>query len=396
MPRSRTPAKRQREDLAAYGGRPAFEQPLHVGRPYLGNRQRLFEHLDAALERGWVTNNGPLVQELELRLARRLGVEHCVAVCNGTLALQLCVRALGCSGEAILPSFTFVATAHALAWEGLAPVFADIRRDTHTIDPARVADLCTERTSLIVGVHLWGRPCDVEALASLARARRVPLIFDAAHAFDCTHRGRPIGGFGDAAVFSFHATKVFHTLEGGAVATSNGDLAAKLRLMRNHGISGIDQVAGLGTNAKMSEICAATGLNLLDEIDAVIDINQRNHACYAHALAEIPGLRLLEYDPRQRSNRQFVVLEVDPEHAGIERDALIDVLRADNVLARRYFYPGCHRVEPYRSRAPVPSLPETDHVAARVVCLPTGPAVGEDDIETIAQIIRVACDSAGV
>jgi dTDP-4-amino-4,6-dideoxygalactose transaminase len=383
--------KRHRHDLAVHGGRPAFEQPLHVGRPYMGNRQRLFERLDAALDRGWVTNNGPLVQELERRLATRLGVRHCVAVCNGTLALQLCVRALGLSGEAILPSFTFVATAHALEWEGLVPVFADIHRDTHTIEPARVDELVTERTSLIVGVHLWGRPCDIEALTAIARARGMRLIFDAAHAFACTHGGRPIGGFGDAEIFSFHATKFFHTLEGGGVATNDADLAAQIRRMRNHGITGIDQVAGLGTNAKMSEMCAATGLNLLEEIDALIDVNCRNDARYRRALAGIRGLRLLEYDKRQRSNRQFVVLEVDAERASIGRDALVDVLRAENVLARRYFYPGCHRLEPYRSRAGSGALPETEHVAARVVCLPTGPAVSEDDIETIAHIIRLAC-----
>jgi dTDP-4-amino-4,6-dideoxygalactose transaminase len=383
--------KRHRHDLAAHGGRPAFEQPLHVGRPYMGNRQRLFERLDAALDRGWVTNNGPLVQELERRLATLMAVKHCVAVCNGTLALQLCVRALGLGGEVILPSFTFVATAHALAWEGLVPVFADIHRDTHTIDPARVDELVREQTKAIVGVHLWGRSCDIEALTAIARARGVRLIFDAAHAFGCTYRGRPIGGFGDAEIFSFHATKFFHTLEGGGVATNDADLAAKIRLMRNHGITGLDQVAGLGTNAKMSEMCAATGLTLLDEVDALVDINRRNDVRYRRALAGIRGLRLLEYDERQRSNRQFVVIEVDAERAGIGRDALVEVLRAENVLARRYFYPGCHRLEPYRNRALSTALPETEHVAARVVCLPTGPAVSEDDIETIAQIIRVAC-----
>jgi len=381
--------KRSRADLAAYGGRPAFDEPLHVGRPYLGDRQRLLEHLAAVLDSGWVTNNGPQVRALEERLAARLDVRHCVAVCNGTAALQLCARALGLVGEVILPSFTFVATAHALTWEGLTPVFADIDRNTHTIDPARVAALATQRTSALVGVHLWGRPCDTEALETIARERGMRLIFDAAHAFGCTHRDRPIGGFGDAEVFSFHATKVFHTLEGGAVATNDAALADRIRLMRNHGIAGIDQVAGLGINAKMSELSATVGLMLLEQVDQVIALNRRNHAHYRRALAGIEGVRLLEYDERQRSNRQFVVIEVDAAAAGVARDVLVDVLRAENVLARRYFYPGCHRVEPYRSDAVIRVLPETDHVAGRVVCLPTGPAVGEEDIDVIAQIIRV-------
>lgn len=385
------PVKQTCHDLAAHGGRPAFAQPLHVGRPYLGNRQRLFERLEGVLERGWVTNDGPLVRELEVQLARRLAVKHCVAVCNGSLALQLCARALGLRGEVILPSFTFVATAHALAWDGLVPIFGDIGRHTHTIDPAHVAELMTEQTSAIVGVHLWGRPCDIAALSAIARARRVRLIFDAAHAFGCTYDDRPIGGFGDAEVFSFHATKFFHTLEGGAVATNDDDLAAKLRLMRNHGIAGLDRVAGLGINAKMSEMCAATGLTLLEELEDILAINRRNDARYRRALAGIAGLRLLDYDDRQQSNRQFVVVEVDAQRAGIGRDALVDVLRAENVLARRYFYPGCHRVEPYRGFAATRSLPETERVADRVVCLPTGPAVSEADIDVIAQIVRIAC-----
>lgn len=383
--------KRSRSDLAAHGGQPAFAEPLHVGRPHIGDRRRLLAQVDAVLDSGWLTNNGPQVRALEQRLAARLDVRHCVAVCNGTVALQLCARALELRGEVILPAFTFVATAHALAWEGLTPVFADIDRDTHTIDPARIAELVTPRTSAIVGVHLWGRPCDIDGLDAIARARGLRLLFDAAHAFACTHRSRPIGGFGAAEIFSFHATKVFHTLEGGAVATNDGKLADRIRLMRNHGIAGIDQVAGLGINAKMSELSAAVGSLSLDQVDEVIEINRRNHACYHRALAGIAGVRLLEYDDRERSNRQFVVIEVDAPAAGIARDALVDVLRAENVLARRYFHPGCHRVEPYCRDAAIRSLPDTEHVASRVVCLPTGPAVGSDDIEVIAQIIRVAC-----
>ena len=382
-----------RRDLAIHGGRPAFDSPLHVGRPYMGNRERLLDRYSSVLERGWVTNNGPLVQELEAKLAARIGVEHFVAVCNGSLALQLCLRALGLDGEVILPAFTFVATAHAVAWEGLVPVFADISRATHCVDPGEVEGLVGRRTSAVIGVHLWGRACDVEDLAAIARRHGTRLIFDAAHAFACTHRGRQIGGFGDAEIFSFHATKFFHTLEGGGVATNDAALAGALRRLRNHGFTGVDQVAGLGTNAKMSEMCAATGLTLLDEVDELIEINLRNDARYRSVLAEIPGLQLIAYDEREQSNRQFVVVEVDATQTGISRDALVDVLRAENVLARRYFFPGCHRFEPYRSgvRGAERPLPATDHVASRVVCLPTGPTVSEADIDTIGEIIRTAC-----
>jgi len=388
----RRPVKRKRADLAAFGGTPAFPEPLHVGRPNLPDRERLMERLADALERRRLTNDGPLTRELEDALAQRLGIRHCVSTCNATLALQLTARALGLRGEVIVPSFTFIATAQALAWEGIEPVFCDIRPDTHGIDPAHVARLVTPRTSAIVGVHLWGIPCDVEALAAIAGRRTLRVLYDAAHAFGCTHRGRPVGGFGDAEVFSFHATKYFHTLEGGAIATNDDALAIRLRRMRNHGFTGLDDVAELGTNAKMNEFSAAVGLTMLADVDAIVAVNRAHHERYRAALSGIPGLRLLDYDRGERANYQFVVAEIDAPAMGLQRDELVDILRFENVLARRYFHPGCHRLAPFRTLQPDArrSLPETERIAQRVLCLPTGPAVSDDDIDTIGEIIRVA------
>ena len=195
------------EDLAIFGGPPEFSTPLHVGRPNIGDRQRLFERIEAALDRRWLTNDGPILREFEARLAEFIGVEHCVAVSSGMTALQLAIRAAGLTGEVIVPSFTFIGTPHALLWEGLTPVFCDVDPKTHNIDPARVAELITPRTSAILGVHLWGRPCDIKALQAIAEARGLQLLFDAAHAFGCSYKGAMLGGFGAAETFSFHATK---------------------------------------------------------------------------------------------------------------------------------------------------------------------------------------------
>jgi dTDP-4-amino-4,6-dideoxygalactose transaminase len=196
---------------------PLFKQPLHVGRPNLTNRARFLELVGDMLDRAWLTNNGPLVQEFESRIAEYLGVKHCIAVCNATIGLELAIRAAGLKGEVIVPSYTFIATAHALQWQEITPVFADMDADTYNIDPGKVERLITPRTSGIIATHVWGRSCDIDALTEICRKRSLVLIFDAAHAFGCSYKGKSIGGFGLAEVFSFHATKFLNAFEGGAV-----------------------------------------------------------------------------------------------------------------------------------------------------------------------------------
>ena len=215
----------------------------------------------------WLTNSGPKLREFEARLAEYLGVGHVIAMCNGTVALEIAMRAAGVCGEVILPSFTFVATAHAVQWQGYKPVFCDIDPRTHNIDPSRAEELITPNTTAIVGVHAWGRGCAVHELKTIADRHGLRLMFDAAHAFACSHGSRMIGGLGDAEIFSFHATKFFNTFEGGAVCTNDDELAAKIRLMKNFGFSGKDNVIYVGTNGKMSEISAAMGLTSLESVD---------------------------------------------------------------------------------------------------------------------------------
>jgi dTDP-4-amino-4,6-dideoxygalactose transaminase len=384
--------KGDKRELALLGGAPAFPEPLHVGRPNIGDRTRLLERIGGILDRRWLSNQGPLVSEFEERIAARVGVKHCVAMCNATVALEIVIRALELSGEVIVPSFTFIATAHALQWQEITPVFCDIDPHTHTLDPGWVERMITPRTTGIIGVHVWGRPCDTSALESIAKAHGLALLFDAAHAFGVAHRGRMIGSFGSAEVFSFHATKFVNCGEGGAVVTNDDRLAEKMRLMRNFGFAGLDRVIYIGTNGKMGELSAAMGLTSLESLDEFVAINECNYRSYGRELTTIPGLALLPYDEASRSNYQYAVVEVDPYLTQLTRDELIDVLRAENVLARRYFYPGCHRMEPYASLFPHAKLVlrATDAVAQRVLLLPTGTTIGIDEIRKICQILRLA------
>ncbi|MFB8791773.1 MAG: DegT/DnrJ/EryC1/StrS family aminotransferase [Potamolinea sp.] len=287
----------QLKKLAIFGGSPTFENKLYVGRPNIGNREQLLNRISDIVDRKWLSNDGKYVQELEDRIAKLLGVKHCMAVCNATIGLEIVARAANLTGEVILPSFTFVATAHAMQWLGLTPVFCDIDPQTHTIDAAQIEQLITPRTSAILAVHVWGQPANVEALSAIAQRHNLKLIFDAAHAFHCSYQGRMIGNFGDAEVFSFHATKFFNTFEGGAIVTNNDDLAEKIRLMKSFGFAaGYDNVTSVGTNGKMNEACAAMGVTGLDSLNEFIEVNYRNYKRYHQELAGVPGVRLFQFD----------------------------------------------------------------------------------------------------
>jgi dTDP-4-amino-4,6-dideoxygalactose transaminase len=383
-------------DLAIVSGRPRFAAALHVGRPNIGSRKRLMARIGDLLDRRWLSNAGFYVREFEKRAADYLNVRHCIAMCNGTVALEIAVRALEMRGEVVIPSFTFVATAHCLQWQEITPVFADIDPQSCTIDPAAIVRQLTPRTTGIIGVHLWGRPCQIEALEEISSKHGLKLLFDSSHAFGCSHRGRMIGGFGHAEVFSFHATKFLNAFEGGAIATNDDDLAERLRLMKNFGFRGMDNVVYLGINGKMNEASAAMGLTNLEAIDRFVEVNRRNYNEYRRGLDGLPGLTLLPYDDAEKNNYQYVVIELDPAGAPLSRDDLLAVLQAENVLARRYFFPGCHRMEPYRSLFPNSGLwlRETEAKSAGVLCLPTGTAVRRADVQAVCRIIRLALENA--
>lgn len=382
------PVKSSLDDLAIFGGPPLFSGALHVGRPNVCGDVELIERLREVLESRWLTNDGRWVQEFERRIAETVGVRHCVAMCNGTTALQIAIRAAKLSGEVIVPSFTFVATAHALQWLGITPVFGDID-ETYCLDPIRIEELITPRTSGIIGVHLWGHTCNVEALTTICERHNLALLFDAAHAFGCSRNGIMVGRFGRAEVFSFHATKFLNTFEGGAVVTDDNEFANSCRAMRNFGFTGEDEVSSLGINGKMNEVEAVMGLTSLDHIEEIIETNRNNYLKYRRELEDIPGLSLMSYADNEKNNFQYIVVEIR-ENAGVSRDLLHDLFQAEGILARRYFYPGCHRLEPYRTLNPVAPnvLPRTEQACSSVLCLPTGTAVGGDQILAICALLR--------
>ncbi len=366
-----------------------FDKILHVGAPNIGNREQFDKYVDGIFERRWLTNRGKLVCDFEKELEDYLGVKHCITMCNGTVALEIAIRALGLTGEVIVPSLTFIATAHALQWQQITPVFCDIDRNSYNIDPKEVERHITPETSAIMGVHTYSRPCDIDALQKITDKHGIKLLFDAAHAFGCSYKGQMIGNFGECEVFSFHATKFFNSFEGGAIATNDDVLAEKIRLMQNFGFEGMDNVTYIGTNGKMTEICAAMGLTNLSQIDEFLEINRRNYEAYNNAINNIKGLSLIEFDKEEKCNRQYIVVEVVDDYP-LSRDELMTKLHKSNVRARRYFWPGCHRMEPYRSLQPNSGmmLSVTEEVAERLLVLPTGTCVDESKIKQIGRLME--------
>jgi dTDP-4-amino-4,6-dideoxygalactose transaminase len=363
---------------------------LYVGRPNIGSRESFIDRVNKIFDSRWLSNDGPFVREFEQSLANMIGVKHVIAMCNATVAIEIACRALNFTGEVILPSYTFIATAHALKWQGISPVFCDIDPKTHNIAPDRIAQLITPNTSGIIGVHVWGRPCDTTSIAAIAEKHNLPVMYDASHAFACSHQGQMIGNFGKCEVFSFHATKFINCFEGGAVTTNDDELAEKMRLMRNFGFIDFDKVVYLGINGKMSEISAAMGITSLESIDEFISINKHNYESYHEELSLIPGIKLLHYDSSEKNNFQYIVAEIDPELFGTDRDSVVSHLHANNIIARKYFWPGCHRMEPYRSLNPLSdeSLGETNRLAARLIVLPTGQTVDKNTIKFVCKHIK--------
>lgn len=376
-------------DLAIMGGEAIFESPLHVNQPWVADQSSLFKLTNLIWQARQFSNNGPLALELEKKIADRLGVNHFVLMSNGTMAMRLLLKALKLQGEVILPSFTFISTAHVLLDQGLTPVFCDVNLDDGNLSVEHCRNLITANTCAIIPTHLWGNPCDIESLEILANEKNLSLVFDAAHAFGCSYNGRQIGSLGDAEVFSFHATKAFHCGEGGGIACSDDQLAEKLRKLRNFGFAGYDHVVEWGTNAKLPELSAALGLINLDSFDENTKLNQKIYERYAKHLSHNPYLEFFKSSQVESHNRWYVALKLS-EDCPVKRDRLVEVLHAENILARRYFYPGCHLMEPYKRQYPEAhsQLPTTHRLAAQSIQLPGGSSVQESDVDKICELIE--------
>jgi dTDP-4-amino-4,6-dideoxygalactose transaminase len=365
-----------------------FDAPIYVTRPLLPPLDTVMARLKDVWGTQQLTNIGPQHELLERALRKYLAVPELSLFTNGTVALITAIRALGLSGEVLTTPFTFPATPHALSWSGITPVFCDIDPITCNIDPLAVERAVTPRTSGILAVHVYGTPCDVHQLQQIADRHGLRIVYDAAHAFGARVHGRGIGTFGDVSMFSFHATKLFHTAEGGALATADPALSARINDLRNFGIHGPDAVDAIGLNGKMTELQAALGLCVLDALDDELVRRRRLLARYRDRFAAIEGLTWLPRLADADSSCQYAVIRVEPAF-GVSRDALHRELQAFNVFARKYFFPMCADYDCYRhlpSAAPS-NLPVAARTAREVLCLPLYGGLAENDIDRICDMI---------
>jgi len=380
--------------LPLHGEARAFEERFPFMRPTLPDLKDVMEEYQSTYQNGILTNSG-LVSRLEASVAERLGVKHCVAVSSCTSGLMMVLRALGLSGEVIVPSFTFFATGHAVLWNGLTPVFANSELDTWNVSPSDIERKITEKTSAILSVHLYGNPCDIPALEGLAQRHRLKLIFDAAHAFGSAYRGRPIGSFGDAEVFSLSPTKLLVAGEGGLVTTGDAKLAAAVRAMRNYGDIGAYNPEWLGLNARMTEFNAALALRGLSLIDAKVRRRNSIAQTYTEILSSLPGVRFQKTHSEDTNTYKDYSIHITPEMLGMTRDELANALLNQNVETKKYFYPPLHQQSLY-SRfhdASRNDLSQTEFLADGILSLPIYESLPDETVAAVAEILKRIVDS---
>lgn len=369
-----------------------FPEPIYVTRPLLPPLDEYRELLEQIWASGWLSNNGKLHQTLETELSSWLRAPYLSLFNNGTLALLVACQALRVSGEVITTPFTFPATPHVLSWNNVTPVFADIDPQTMTLDPARIEQLITGRTSAILAVHVYGIPCDVVGLQAVADAYGLKLIYDAAHAFGTEIDGRPITDFGDATMLSFHATKLFHSAEGGALAVRTPDLKRRIDLLKNFGIKNENEVMMPGINGKMNELQAALGLVVLRHLDAERMARAAITEAYRERLDGLDGIECVRVPPGVRDSYQYFVIRV----SGGQRDRLHEQLKAYNVVTRRYFHPLCSDYSCYRMlpSARPEHVPVAQRIAGEVLVLPLYGALGVAAAQRICDAIEYVLQSA--
>jgi len=366
---------------AVLGGAPLFASPLNIVAPVVPRIEEVGPRIAEILANGQLTNDSRYVREFEAALESRLGVAA-VTTANGTWSLVLAMKALGIEGEVVVPSYTYCASAHAIRWAGATPVFADVLPDTFTLNPDAVRAAITPRTTAILAVHIYGHPCEIDELTALAGEQGLALLFDSAHAFGATYRGRAIGTFGRAESFSFHATKTLPVGEGGCVATGDRELAARLRLWRKFGDAGDEDSQFAGTNAKMQEFNAILGVAGLPSVDDTIARRRGYAAALRERLSLVPGLGFQDERSYVRSSTQNFVTLVDERLFGLSRDEVYRGLAAENIRCRRYFHPPVHRHKAYAG-LPHGDLPVTSRVADAVLSLPFHSLMTSNQIENI-------------
>jgi dTDP-4-amino-4,6-dideoxygalactose transaminase len=377
---------------AILDGPPAFPDGLPFARPYTPPLDRVTARLQPSYERGELTN-GRVVRALEEQAAERLGVPHVVAVSSCTAGLMLAIQALCPEGPVLLPSFTFSASGHAVVWNGNTPLFAECDPHSFQLDLSD-ADARAGEAAAILATHVFGAPCPAAAVVELGRSRGIPTVFDAAHGFGAVHQGRPVGGFGDAEVFSLSPTKTVVAGEGGLVATSRPELAERIRIGRDYGNPGDYDTRFVGLNARMSEFHAAMAFESLALLDEQLALRTAVADRYCDGLAGVPGIATQAIAPGDVStNKDFCVI-VDPDEFGLDRDLLVRGLKAEGIDTRNYFDPPVHRQQAYADMKPEP-LAVTEDVSARVTSLPMFARLPLDAADRVVEAVRALHHSAG-
>ncbi len=353
---------------------------INVTSPFLPPKEEYLAYVDEIWKRNWLTNNGPLVNELELQLKRYLQLDHLLFVNNGTIALQLAIRALDLKGEIITTPFSFVATTTAILWEHCTPVFVDIDKDTFNIDPKLIEQAITPNTSAILATHVFGNPCDIDAIDAIAKKHKLKVIYDAAHCFGTEYKGKSVLAYGDVSCISFHATKLYHSTEGGGVVTNSPDILKKMARMRNFGHAGPYNFEGIGINGKNSEFHAAMGLCNLKYADDILEDRAQSHELYNLRLANLP---LTQQKPTSHStqNHAYYPIVFNSEETCV---AAAKELEKQGVYTRRYFYPSLNKLE----YIPDTHCKVSQSISERILCLPIYHGISEAEIDMICRYLK--------
>lgn len=369
-----------------------FEKPIYVTRPLLPSMDNFIYRMKRIWESKWITNNGGQHQKLETELKKYLKVDNLSLINNGTIALQIALKALDIEGEVITTPFTFAATPHAIAWNGLTPVFCDIDPETLNIDAKKIEPLITEKTSAILPVHVFGTPCDVEKIQKIADEYNLKVIYDGAHAFGTEIDGVGIGNYGDITMYSFHATKLFNTVEGGALACNNKELKQKIDMLKNFGIKNEEEVVFIGTNGKMNEFQAAMGLEVLKKVEEEREKRKKIQEIYYQELGDLEGISFIPKKDLEgvTSSYQYFVIRINEKQFGVSRDFVYEKLKEYNVYTRKYFFPLCSDYNCYRNLPSVAkeNLPVAYKVVNEVLSLPFYGDLGAKNAEKICDIIK--------
>lgn len=370
----------------------SMPNPITVTSPLLPPLDEFIPYLQQIWDSRWITNNGNFHQQLERALTDYLGVEYLSLFTNGTLPLITALQALGITeGEVITTPYSFVATSHSIWWNKLKPVFVDVLPENGNIDPTKIEAAITDRTVAIMPVHVYGCPCDVEAIDAIAKRHNLKVIYDAAHAFGVKYKGRSVLEWGDVSTLSFHATKVYNTVEGGAMVVHSAEMKYDVDNLKNFGFRGETTVVAPGINSKMDEVRAAYGLLNLRYVDAAIATRKRVAEKYVDALKDVKGIELFPYEinPTFKWNYAYFPILVTDEYR-MTRDALYEFMKTQNVLGRRYFYPLITDFEPYTNSpgATKANLPVANRLASQVICLPIHHALTDEDVERVLKYIK--------